>query len=793
MNTLPLDPDNNSPAAHPVHRTFINPSLWFEDCDGYRVFFCRHEILYRVALEDHAHLKIIAVALRQSRLASQQDIATAFGHAVGTQRRWEKLYAQSGSAAFTPKPHTGRPPRVDATQHALVRRWFRDNLSTADMARRLAVDEATVRRLLRRLGLSRSTPSPSLFPPPTQDQDFLPTLGDDATDVPLPPPLVSLPSTTESVLPAEPALPSLPPQPMAPQAAAALEPCAQAFTVDRNPLDRWGDRLLASQGLLEDAVPLFANATDVPRAGVLLAIPALQEHGGLSVFQRLYRSLGAGFYGLRTTVFTLIVLAWLRIKRPEQLKEYEPQALGRLLGLDRAPEVKTLRRKLSIMAERSLTGELLEELTRGRVAQQAERVAFLYLDGHVREYTGQEPLSKAKKAQRAVATPATTDTWVHDAHGEPLLVVTSEMNASLTKVLMPIIADVQKVLPAGQRVTAIFDRGGWSPKLFARLIEAGVDVITYRKGKTRKLPEDRFVEHRLQVDGQEKVYRLCDQRRVRVGRLRPRRKKRRCGEEPQYLWMRQVTVLRDDGRQTVTLTNRQDLGEVEVVRRLFGRWRQENYFKYMKEEYALDALVEYGAEEVSATADRPNPQREQLVKKRRKVQAELVRVQAELGKGREAVSAAATEEDVEKVQAELRARMAVLQKHEAKLTIRIKKLPKRVPAAGLKKLKGEKKRLVDTVKMIAYQVATMMLGEVGKHYARSEEEGRTLLTAIYQSSGRLEVEEGELRITLSRQSSPHRTEVLRKLCAEYDARGVCFPGTNLRLRYSVEPDEPAIS
>lgn len=134
-----------------------------------------------------------------------------------------------------------------------------------------------------------------------------------------------------------------------------------------------------------------------------------------------------------------------------------------------------------------------------------------------------------------MATPATTDTWVHDAQGEPLLVVTSEMNASLTQVLLPIIADVHRLLPEGQRVTAVFDRGGWSPKLFRRLRAAGVDVITYRKGKTRKVPEGRFVEHSVQVDGQEKVYRLCDQRRVRVGRIRGRRKKRRRGDGLEYL------------------------------------------------------------------------------------------------------------------------------------------------------------------------------------------------------------------------------------------------------------------
>lgn len=251
-------------------------------------------------------------------------------------------------------------------------------------------------------------------------------------------------------------------------------------------------------------------------------------------------------------------------------------------------------------------------------------------------------------------------------------------------------------------------------------------------------------------------------------------------------------MLRDDRRQTNALTNRQDLGEVAVVRHLFGRWAQENYFKDMDEEYALDALIEYGAEDVSATADRPNPERQQLVKKRRRVRAELVRLQAELGVAREAALVEKSGGVVAAEQAELREQIAVLTKRVARLSARIRGLPKRVPATGVKKLKGEKKRLVDLVKMMAYQIETRMLGEVSKFDARSEEEGRTLVTSIYQSSGQLEVGDGELRITLARQSSPHRTAVLRKLCAAYDAKGVCFPGTNLRLRYSVETDEPLI-
>src|ERR1019366_6239133 len=65
------------------------------------------------------------------------------------------------------------------------------------------------------------------------------------------------------------------------------------------------------------------------------------------------------------------------------------------------------------------------------------------------------------------------------------------------------------------------------------------------------------------------------------------------GVGPEYLWLRQVTVLRDDGRQTVIVTNRSNLSAVQVVVAMFRRWRQENYFKYMDAEFALDALVEY--------------------------------------------------------------------------------------------------------------------------------------------------------------------------------------------------------
>jgi hypothetical protein len=139
------------------------------------------------------------------------------------------------------------------------------------------------------------------------------------------------------------------------------------FSADRDPADRWFDRLLAKLGLLEDAAPLFRDGERVPRAGVLLALPAIAHSGIVEIAREVYGSIGPAFYGLRTPMVALVFLALLRIQRPEVLKEHAPPELGRLLGLDRAPEVKTLRRKLARLAALGRSTELGRQLAARRV------------------------------------------------------------------------------------------------------------------------------------------------------------------------------------------------------------------------------------------------------------------------------------------------------------------------------------------------------------------------------------------------------------------------------------------
>src|SRR6516164_3070126 len=312
-------------------------------------------------------------------------------------------------------------------------------------------------------------------------------------------------------------------------------------SLDRDASNRTLDRQLAYLGLLKDAAPLFRDGSSIPGTGVLLALPCLVESGLFQISRKLYGEIGPAFYGLRTTLLTLLLMALLRIKRPEHLKERDPAAFGRLLGLDRAPEVKTLRRRLTRLAAHHCAEQLGAELARLRVDQRGHLMGFLYVDGHVRAYHGQRAISSnAYVARRHLAMPACTDYWINDSSGDPLLVITGEVDAALTKAMPGLLREVREVV-GERRVTIVFDRGGWSPKLFAAMIKDGFDVLTYRKGHCRRVNERRFVRSRAVLDGCSIDYLLHDQPvRFLQGKLR----------------LRQVTRLCDGGHQTSASSRR---------------------------------------------------------------------------------------------------------------------------------------------------------------------------------------------------------------------------------------------
>ena len=716
--------------------------------------------------EDAVAQAYAMVLLVESGFAQQTEVARAFIVAERTVRRYQERYAHDGMVGLG-REAGWRPGRrrVSGKRLRHVETLQAQGLSNRAIAQRLGVTEKAIRKLV----------GPSKHEALEQFALVTPA----STRSSAPPPM----TPTAAAVIASPTDRSADATATLAEDAALVEEHAEdsepvPMSLDREASDRTFDRQLAYLGLLDDAAPIFRDGSQVPGVGVLLALPCLIESGLLNIARKLYGGIGPAFYGLRTTLLTLMLMALLRIQRPEHLKERDPASFGRLLGLDRAPEVKTLRRQLSRLAAHHQAHELGAQLARLRVTQRGHLMGFLYVDGHVRAYHGERTISRAFVARRHLAMPATTDYWVNDRAGDPLLLITGDINAALTTAFPSLLREVRAVL-GERRATIVFDRGGWSPKLFQTMIRDGFDILTYRKGKGRLVNERRFVRRRAKIDGHWVSYDLHDQPvRFLKGKLR----------------LRQVTRLCDNGHQTQVITNRQDLRDIEVAYRMFDRWRQENFFKYMREEFLLDALVDYRIDPEDPTRTIRNPERRALDKQIRASRVDLGKIEREYG----AAAADNTEQHrptmrgfkiaYGKLSKQLRAARARL----AKLLDKRRHVPQRIAIRDLSanavvKLATERKHLTDLVKMVAYQAESDLLTLLRPHYTRADQEGRTLLHELFATTGDIRVTQSELHITLAPLSSPHRTRAAQALCELLDKTATTFPGSNLQLRFGVRP------
>jgi len=737
----------------------VNERVTFRTAEGYRVVCVDGLVLHHYRVGDRMAEAYTMVMLVEEGYADQNDIARAFCYATRSIRRYQERFEVGGLQALGKS--SGRPLRnrsvedVYPLRDRTILRLKMEGSSNRAIGHKLGLDEKSIRKRLRRLRWKPHDKQLVLFKEASTHQE---------ANV----------SACEASHPIEDT------QNAAGDEGDAGDPGDERFprSFDGDPLNRTLDRLLAALGLLDDAPPLFAPAPSVPRAGVLLAIPALVASGLVEIAREVYGSIGPAFYGLRTTMVAFILLALMRIKRPEALKEHAPPDLGRIVGLDRAPEVKTLRRKLTRLARMNCAELLGRKLAQRRVAEHGRALGFLYIDGHVRVYHGKRSIPKSYVTRLRLAVPATTDYWVNDKRGDPLFVVTSEANTAMTKMLPVVLKEARTILGPRRRLTIIFDRGGWSPKLFVKLIADGFDLITYRKGRVRRVSEKKFIVCTATLDGRSVEYRLNDQPiRLLKGKLR----------------LRQVTRLTDTGHQTPILTSRWDLRDILVAYRMFERWRQENFFKYLREEFAIDALVDYQVEPDDPVREVPNPAW-------REVDREVKLARVALGKLEKAFGEAAVDNSegrrktmrgfkiaYGKLGKQIRAARTRVDKLKAKRSALQKRLPVSEVVKGQEviKLATERKHLTNILKMVAYQIESDLLNQLRQHYARTEDEGRTLIQTALQSSASIKPTDDELHVILSPLSSPHRSKAVAALCEVLNKAHTRFPGSKLRMHYTV--------
>lgn len=539
------------------------------------------------------------------------------------------------------------------------------------------------------------------------------------------------------------------------------------------------DRVLAARGKMVEAEPQFEASSSVANAGALLALPAMLELGLLEVGESVYGSLSNGFYGLRSTLLCLGFMAQLRIRNPERMQFEAPGELGTLLGLDRAPETKTIRRKLMELVERGQASRLSAGLAERWVRQAPRALGYLYVDGHVRAYHGEEHrLTKTHVARRRLCMPATTDYWINDKNAEPVFFVTGEVNERLITTMKTIILpEVRRLAGKKRRVTMVFDREGWSPKWFKELYAAGFDVLTYRRGKCDPWPRGVFQTVDGTVEGRAVSYELAE----KTVRVLPGFK------------MREVRRLRPGGKQTAVMTTRWKTRAIELAWRMFERWRQENFFRYMREHFALDAMASRRVEPVGEERTIPNPKRAKLEKKLGKLKSELQKLEKDYGARafENEESLRPTARGFKIANGKLGREIRGLRQKCLRLKERISALPERIAAVDAEgprivKLDPETKHLTDTIKMLAYRAETSLVGLLNdKVYARTEEEGRALVREILRTPADVlpDEREGVLRVRLHGLANPRSNAAVMHLCEALNEAEITYPGTQLRLRY----------
>jgi len=279
------------------------------------------------------------------------------------------------------------------------------------------------------------------------------------------------------------------------------------------------DRVMASKGLIKEAAPEFTANESVRYAGVLLALPFLTDLNYLETGKKVYGTLKHGYYGLQAIFLVLAFMGLLRIKNPEQIKKSNVGDLGIVLGLDRCPEVKTIRRKLNELGLQNKSLQFMEGLSRTWMEQDEDITGFVYIDGHVRPYHGSKhTLPKTHVARRRLCMPATTDFWVNGTDCEPLFFVTAPANDSLLSMINNEIIPGLKQMSGDRRATLVFDREGWSPKQFSKWQKTDIDIMTYRKGRYEPWPEDCFVEVVSQIRKEPVTYKLSE-RSIRLKKM----------------------------------------------------------------------------------------------------------------------------------------------------------------------------------------------------------------------------------------------------------------------------------
>jgi hypothetical protein len=520
---------------------------------------------------------------------------------------------------------------------------------------------------------------------------------------------------------------------------------------------------------------------------VLLLLPFLLANGLLS-YKKYYSQRLSGYYDFDSAILSLAFMYLCRIKSVEQLKHHSPGEMGKLLGLDRIPEARCLRsivKELSLQERASEWNAYLSEEWINK-----EDTSIYYIDGHVQVYHGHlANLGKKHVSRQKLCLPGMVEFWVNNADGLPYFFVTGEVNEKLQEMITTQLAprlleltdgrvsqnelDADELLP---RFTLVFDREAYSPPFFKQLWDCfRIAVITYRKNVKDKWDEEDFSDYKVGTDVETDM-KLCEKQ-----------------VELNGVELREVRRLTDTGHQTSVITTNYKISTALIAFYMFSRWSQENFFRYMRQEYDIDRIIQYGVDELDKTIMVVNREYSNMSYQLKKLRERKARRQANLYVLEEENIKGEMEQTGKNLeqQSRFREEIQLLEAEEQEILVQRKQQPYKISIgempehARYNKLKTESKHLQNIIKIICYRAETAIANLLAAHYRKSSNEIRALVKSIIFAKTDIypDYKTNTLMVRLNSLATPRYNMAIREICQTLNDYEAVFPGTNLKLIY----------
>ena len=702
------------------------------DVQDHRHLFLNGHLAARYACDEKGTERVLATQLAGVLSLADKEIASAFGMHPVSLSRFRSQARDGGPAALMPRKTGPKgPSKMTAELEGRCRALRGQGLSSRAIAERVSQGKVRISHVTVAVLFKEVRSEPKQQPLPLERQAMLEPMAVPEANAP-----GALPTS-------EPTLPTT--------------PSFSARSIPR----------------------LGAKPRATRYAGAFLLYAALARLDIWGVFRQLGAQTGpARRFGWEQTLATIIFCFALRFRSIEDFKNVRRGDLGIVLGEAEAPTVLTLRSKIKVLAESVDPLSISRELFRRYLSLEPVWEGLYYLDGHFCPYYGQHPTPRGWDAKRRLAVKGHTDVYVHDARGRALFFFSQPLNDSLARAIPVAVEEIRRAHGPGP-FTLVFDRGGYSGDAFRFLQEQGIGFITYLKGRQarRRYPRKQFRSGWFRFEGRRHVYRLFE-KKTRISR---------AGN------IRTVLFLSDDGHQIPVLTNLSTSSKAaKVVHCLRLRWRQENDFKYLRDNYAIDQIVQYGADQETQDRRIPNPRRKALKEQVHLLSLQVQALEAQLGRALDSNDERRrpTARGIKIAHGRLRSEITRKRQALTRLENRLRRTPGQISAKAADKtrslLREDRRLVVNALKIAALNAEKLLVHRFDQTYKQPKDVFSVFRSLLHLPGHIRALDPDCLEVRLDRPDSEKIAHALEELLTDINRDPPRMFGDGPTLRFTVQ-------